>query len=247
MKLDWWTLGLQALNVLVLVWLLGHFFWRPLSEMIRRRQDEANRLLDDAQIRRDDAVHLQEQARGAAQQLEEGRATALARVEEQAREQRDAELARTAQQARELLDAAREDVARTHAQAAAQWRSEAAELALHIAQRLAQRLDGAAVHEAFVGWLLQQLREIPDAERASLLHAPLLLRSAGALDAVQQQRCRQALAELLGAPPQLRFDVDPDLIQGLELHGPGLRVRNSWRADLDSIADSLRGPDHADA
>jgi F-type H+-transporting ATPase subunit b len=30
--IDWWTLGLQAVNVLILIWLLGYFFWRPVAK-----------------------------------------------------------------------------------------------------------------------------------------------------------------------------------------------------------------------
>jgi len=29
MTIDWWTLGLQTVNVAILVWLLQRFFWRP--------------------------------------------------------------------------------------------------------------------------------------------------------------------------------------------------------------------------
>ena len=34
MTIDWWTLGLQAVNVAVLIWLLGRFFWKPVAAMI---------------------------------------------------------------------------------------------------------------------------------------------------------------------------------------------------------------------
>ncbi|MDU1693666.1 MAG: ATPase, partial [Bradyrhizobium sp.] len=31
MTIDWWTVGLQAVNVTILVWLLARFFWRPVA------------------------------------------------------------------------------------------------------------------------------------------------------------------------------------------------------------------------
>jgi hypothetical protein len=31
MKIDWWTLALQAVNAAVLIWLLAHFLFRPRS------------------------------------------------------------------------------------------------------------------------------------------------------------------------------------------------------------------------
>ena len=38
MTIDWWTLGIQTVNVVVLVWLLQHFFWRPVAAMIEQRR-----------------------------------------------------------------------------------------------------------------------------------------------------------------------------------------------------------------
>ena len=38
MTIDWWTLGFQSVNVAVLVWLLQHFFWRPVAAMIALRR-----------------------------------------------------------------------------------------------------------------------------------------------------------------------------------------------------------------
>ena len=34
MSIDWVTLGLQAVNVAILIWILARFFWRPLAAMI---------------------------------------------------------------------------------------------------------------------------------------------------------------------------------------------------------------------
>ena len=38
MSIDWWTLGFQTVNVIVLVWLLQRFFWRPVAAMIEQRR-----------------------------------------------------------------------------------------------------------------------------------------------------------------------------------------------------------------
>ena len=53
MTIDWWTLGIQAVNVVILVWLLGRFFWRPVAAMIaaapRRGAGDAGRGGGEAQ------------------------------------------------------------------------------------------------------------------------------------------------------------------------------------------------------
>ena len=56
MAIDWWTFGLQTVNVLILIWILSRFFWRPVAAMIERRRVQAQALLDDAQAARDAAA-----------------------------------------------------------------------------------------------------------------------------------------------------------------------------------------------
>ena len=45
MHFDWWTLALQTVNVLVLIWILARFFFRPVADIVAKRQAEADKLL----------------------------------------------------------------------------------------------------------------------------------------------------------------------------------------------------------
>ena len=48
MHIDWSTLALQTINVLVLVWLLARFLFRPVKTIIAERRAAAEKLLADA-------------------------------------------------------------------------------------------------------------------------------------------------------------------------------------------------------
>jgi hypothetical protein len=52
MKIDWWTLGLQTLNALVLIWLLSRFLFQPVANIFAARQKAAEQVLSDAQAAR---------------------------------------------------------------------------------------------------------------------------------------------------------------------------------------------------
>src|SRR5580692_11496165 len=56
MTIDWWTLGIQTANVLILVWLLGRFFWRPMAAMIEQRRAAAQRVIAEAEDKRSHAA-----------------------------------------------------------------------------------------------------------------------------------------------------------------------------------------------
>ena len=51
MTIDWWALGIQAVNVLILIWLLGRFFWRPVAAMIEQRRAAAQSMLAEAEAK----------------------------------------------------------------------------------------------------------------------------------------------------------------------------------------------------
>ena len=56
MTIDWWTLGLQTVNVVILIWLLERFFWRPVAAMIEERHASAQRILAEAEGKRSQAI-----------------------------------------------------------------------------------------------------------------------------------------------------------------------------------------------
>src|SRR5210317_923131 len=60
MQIDWWTLGLQTINFLVVIWLLSRFLYRPIRKIIEEREAAdkaasdaaAQKLADAEKIRR---------------------------------------------------------------------------------------------------------------------------------------------------------------------------------------------------
>ena len=56
MHIDWWTLALQAANVLILIWILARFFFRPIADIVTQRQQETKKLFDEADAARKQAA-----------------------------------------------------------------------------------------------------------------------------------------------------------------------------------------------
>jgi len=240
MTIDWWTIGLQAVNVLILVWLLGRFFWRPVSDMIAKRQAAAQELIAAAQAKHDqaDAV-LAEVTRSRAAVTKE-RDDVLLKAQADAQKALDASLQQAAQEAQALRDTAQADIAKLNEAAERLARERAAQLAVAIAQRLAVRLDGQVVREAFLGWLLQSIQALPQTVRQTVISSGTAeLVSSAPLTPVEQVQHTQKINQVLGGFVQLKFSADPNLIAGLELHGGEVRIENSWRADLARIRKEL--------
>jgi len=236
MTIDWWTLGFQAVNVAILVWILAQFFWRPLAAMIEARRREAARILADAESKRDEAAKAAADVVATRAGFAAEREAVLAAARATADEQSAARLAEAERRAGEIETAARGAMAAEREGAERAFAERGARLAVEIAGRLVGRLDGAATRAAFLDGLIDAVRALPDDKRADAASGGVLtLASAAALSPDEQGRARQRLGEALGRAIELAFAVEPALLAGYELRGAHLVVANHWRADLDRV------------
>ncbi len=241
MNFDWVTFGFQIVNVLLLLAILRYFLFRPVANVIARRQAETDAALDAAEKAKADAKAATLKAQA------EADATAASRqkVLEQAR--KDAEAERLA-----LLDKAHAEAAKIVAEGHAahernvhenksQQLASVRDLAAAIAERAltAQPRDFAS----YLNRLVASLQKMPPAERGALLKGGnLTLVSAVPLSDNDLTHVKSALEP---------FDIDPEistapeLIAGLELQSDSGAIRNSLAHDLEQITEAMRddGPD----
>ena len=242
MSFDLWTLGFQAVNVLVLVWLLHRFFWKPVAATIAARQTTAAALLNEAETRRAEASAALAAVETTRAGLDTERDAILATARKDAEAARDAVMDSARAEAEALRDtakAARVRAAGTLKQTAME---DAQALALTIAGQLLARLDPAATDAAFLGWLAEGIAAQSDSDRKALAGVSLNVVSAAPQNSAAQTRISKAIAAALGQPATLSFLTDPALIAGHELHSPHFTLRNSWAADLAQIAAALSAP-----
>jgi F-type H+-transporting ATPase subunit b len=236
MKFDWTSFAFQLVNVIILLAILRHFLFRPVADVIARRQaatDAALRAANDARARAEAA---------SAKAHAEARANAAARQDVLVKAQADAEAER-----RTLLGQARAEAARivVDGNAALEGeRSAAQALALARARDLAITIASRALGaqpptpDGYVERLASALDTMRPAERDALLKgANLRLVSATPLPATLAKKAQAALSAFGGSPA---IEIDPTLLAGLDLRSATGAVRNSLAHDLDRIAEAMR-------
>lgn len=242
MSIDWWTLGIQAVNVILLVWMLGWFFWRPLAEMIQQRQAAAEALLSDAEDQRHAAAAARQEIEKTRAGFTAERAALLAAAQEVAEDAHAKRLAEAADEAAAMMDATRASAEALRQRSEKAWSQRANGLAIDIAGKLVGRIDSAALGQAFLQQMLADLRAQPAALRQAALDAgsTLLATTPRPLSPGEKAHHREAINDAFGGKVEIDFEVDAGLIAGIELSGPHLLVANSWRADLIRIEQELR-------
>ena len=241
MTIDWWTLGLQTVNVVILIWLLQHFFWKPIAAMIAERRATAQKALSEAQDARD-------KAKAALADIEKTRAgfgaerdKYLADARRVAEEASKATSLLAKQDAEAMTAAAEAAIAKDADAATRAWASRSSDLAIDIARRLAARLEGPRVNRLFLDWALAAIRALPESTRRVASQAGVTLEASSAtpLSPDEQKQAIDGINDAFGARVRLAFKTDPELIAGLELRTDHLLISNSWRADLAQILTEL--------
>lgn len=239
MHFDWSTLVLQTVNVLVLLWLLRRFLFRPVVAIIAERKDAAEKLLADAAAAREQAHTQADQTARHEKALAADSDRILAAARAAAETERTELLEQSKQEAAAIHNAAQADLELQRGQFRRELEAEARNLAVTIASRLLGRVPPQAVNAA----LLNSIDTLSPEEWQTLAEPGETLEvvTAVPLDAAAQAACVDMVRKRLGCSVQ--FGTDPSLIAGVELRGPHARLHNNWRADLDRIAEELSQDD----
>lgn len=242
MHIDWWTLALQTVNVLVLLWILSRFFFRPVMDIVARRQAEANKLLSDAATARAQATAAHAAAEKAIADVAADRDRVIAEAHKAAETEKAELLAQSSREVARLHGEAEAAIARDQTASAKAVVAHARELSVDIARRLLGRLPPAISFAVFLDGLSRELNALSPESRASLAAGAgdaIEIVTAVPLSAEDADRARDALHRALDAQPALKFRVEPALIAGIELRSRGTIVRNNWQADLERIGEEL--------
>ena len=240
MRIDWWTLALQTVNVLILIWILSRFLFRPVVAIIEERRALAAKVLSDAEAEKTKAIAAREAGEAEAARIAAARDEVLRQAAADAEIQCAAAVAVARADAEQLRVSAEADMRSARAAGAAAASARAIALAVDIAAKLVARLPDSALVESFIDGLAEALASLPAATRDGIgVSGRARLTAPRALTPQEAQSCRDALARALGRPLDFVVATDASLIAGLELETPHAVVRNSIRSDLNRIVEEL--------
>lgn len=241
MQIDWWTLGLQTVNAVVLIWLLAHFLFRPVADAIAARQKAADQLLAEAKTAKAAAESERNKALTETAHLAAHRSEAMKAIEAEAAAAKSALLAKAQAETDKLRAACAAEIEARRRTEELMAEDRAGKLAVDIVTKLLDRLARDVRVSGFIDGIAAGLAQLPTGTRASVGAdgTSIHLTTAHPPTSDEVETCRKSLEKVLGHPVGLDVSVDPTLIAGIELEAPHAVVRNSFRADLARLKSEL--------
>jgi F-type H+-transporting ATPase subunit b len=230
MLIDWFTVIAQTANFLILVLLLKRFLYTPILGALDAREKRIADELADADAQKAGVQHERSELRRKLDEFDAQRIALLNQATSEAATERQ-----------QLLDAARTESeslrARQQKMLTAEYQKLTTEIAdktrmqvFAIARKTLTDLAGASLEARMAEVFIRRLHEF-DAD-VKFSHAPALIRSAFELSPELAATVEAATREIFPATAQVRFEVVPDIVSGIELIMQGHKI--AW-----SIADHL--------
>jgi len=238
MLIDWFTVGAQALNFIILVWLLKRFLYKPILNAVDAREKRIAAELADADAKKAEAQKERNEYQHKNAQFDQQRAALLSKATDEANAARQ-RLLDDARKAADALSTKRQEALRSDANNLNQAiRRRTQQEVFAIARKALTDLATTSLEERMCEVFTRRLRTMDGKAKEGIAAAlktasePAVVRSAFDLPAAQRGAIQKALNETFSAEVHIRFETAPDLVSGIELTTNGQKI--AW-----SIADYL--------
>jgi F-type H+-transporting ATPase subunit b len=238
MLIDWFTVAAQALNFLILVWLMKRFLYHPILNAIDTREKLIAKELADADAKKSEAQKERDEFQHKNEEFDQQRAALLAKATDEAKTER-LRLLDEARHAADALTAKRQESLISDARTLNQAINRLTQKEVFaITRKALADLATVSLEERMGEVFTRRLRELDDKSKSVLGEAlkknsePALVRSTFDLPPAQRAAIQNALNETFSAEIHVRFETSPDLVSGIELSANGQKV--GW-----TIADYL--------
>ncbi|MCC7410097.1 MAG: F0F1 ATP synthase subunit delta [Gammaproteobacteria bacterium] len=236
MTVDWFTLGAQAANFLILVLLLKHFLYRP----ILGAMDARERRIADRTAAAEERERLAEATRAdyearvarlAAEREERQRA-----IEAEVERERNALLQRAREEVETSRSAWQEALGAERAEYTAALKRHLAEGVCHTTREVLDALAGEPLEQRIIATFIAHLQGLDADERERLRaslpphgHVDVVVTSAFEIDDPAREALRKAVHATLGRRVGVQFELRKDLVCGVDLSTGAAAIE--WSVD----------------
>jgi F-type H+-transporting ATPase subunit b len=245
MLIDWFTVAAQILNFIILVWLLKRFLYKPILDAVAARELRITKELANADSIKTEAEQMRDEFQSKNQTFEAQREKCLKQVTGEVATEREILITQARKDAEALrlkaIEALQKETTNLNQTIGHKVQAEV----FAITRQVLWDLASQSLEQLVSAKLIEKLRAMDDNTREEFSLAfgtksdPALLLSAFELPTEQRHSIQDALREIFGNDIQLKFEMAPNLIGGIELSANGQKIAWSIADYLDSMEQGV--------
>lgn len=245
MPIDWFTVAAQAINFLLLVWLMKRFLYKPVLRAIDAREKRIEEQLSDARAQKMEAREEKEEFQRKNEIFDQERTELMNAAAEKARDEKSRLLEEARASAEALQAKWREGLKKDASRLEEDFQNRVRKDVFVIVRKTLSDLAGEELEGKIIDLFLLRLGKMDGEERKSLVpiiqaaDASVQLRTAFPLTDEQRKKIAQEVKKLFTLKEEPTFTVEKNLVAGIELAAGGQKI--SWTIDdyLLSLRESV--------
>ncbi len=217
------TFALEIFNFLILVWILQRLFYKPVQNVIQRRQRKIDQSLAEAAKMRQEANELKQSYENRLQHWEQEKQAALGQLHQQLETEKQQQLIALQQEIKQQRSKSEKAQQRRLQELQRHQQKLALQNGSRFATLLLQQAAGPELEKRLFKLLLNQLQDLPSACRQSLQllehkkNLAIRIHSVYPLSNKQLEQLQEKLTSLINRPLHFNYHQKPELIAGLEI------------------------------
>jgi F-type H+-transporting ATPase subunit b len=233
--IDWFTVGAQIINFLILVVLLKKFLYGPITQAMAAREAKVKAQLAEAESSRQAATEEEAAVHQRLQELEDKRQALAAQVKAEVEDQKKALLEKARQEVEQYRQGWLQTLEREKTAMAQSLKGRVGYQVFALARLILRELGDTSLEKHVIEVFLKKLQELKPEDRQvfreSLLESGGEAVVASAFDLEEEDRTRigAAVQAQFGTEVTLRFETDQTLIMGIEVKT--LARKLSWATE----------------
>lgn len=228
MLIDWFTVGAQVVNFLILLVLLKIFLFDRIKQAMDRRENNIKERFDKAEEQKAAAQDARKTFEKKTQSLEDDRDAKLKEADKEARERRKSLIKEAQEEVDGLKKQWRKALEQEKSSFFDQFQKQAARLIFDTVEKTLSHLADTRVQDQAVKKFLSRFEELDREDLPQKAEAQPQVTTGFELSDSQQKSVQKALSQKLPDSGNIAFEVRPELMFGIAVAAGGKKM--TWHA-----------------
>ncbi len=245
MRFDFWTFSFQAINFIVLLFILKGLLYKPVREILEKRRDISRKILEDAEMARDEALRMKEVQEREMKNLQVMKADLIEQSRREAEGERKKLLLDAQGSAKDIIEKERALFEAEKKRAGEETENRSVKIVTSMACSLLKDISSEALNKSVWQNLISEAGTI--AKNISGSHGPsassidLEVRTAWPIGDTELEKFRRTLQSMVpGTSLSAREIADKDLIAGVSIKAGDKVYDFSLAGQIEAFASKLK-------
>ncbi len=242
---NWWTFIFEIINFIVVVYILYRLLFKPVREVIAKREEQTLRLKKEIDREKDEIGLMKAEISKRMEELDEQKRTIAEEIRTEALKERETML----QKAREEIDMEREKLRRQideeRSKLYEEIKAKAIEISADLSSRLISSIMDRHINEGMVDQVLDEIRHISDEEKAKIVDpsrkvCTVEVASPYPLGGDTMKRIKDVVTDKFQCIPTMEYHTLPELIGGIIIRINSRIFDGTIKGNLERIVSDLK-------